>query len=231
MAEVARNLGAVRRRIEESCRRAGRDPAAVTLLCVTKTVGTDAIRAAYQSGARDFGENYAQDLRDKAAALEDLRDLRWHFIGTLQRNKVKYVVGRARLIHSVGSLELLRAVEQRAAALGVTQPMLVEVNLGGEATKSGVAENELPALLDGLHSCPHCRCQGLMTMPPFYDDPEAARPIFARLRDLSLAQAALPRPGVALEQLSMGMSGDLEVAIAEGATLVRVGTAIFGARS
>jgi PLP dependent protein len=230
MSPIAENLSEVQARIAEACRRAGRDPASVGLVCVTKTVEPDSIRDAYAAGARDFGENYAQHLRDKAGELEDLSDLRWHFIGSLQRNKVKYVVGRARLIHSVDSTELLAALEQRAAGLGVTQPLLLELNLGGEASKSGAGEARLPLLLDALASCPHCRCTGLMTMPPAFDDPESARPIFARLRELLDAHRAVPRPNVELRELSMGMSGDFEAAIAEGATLVRVGTAIFGER-
>jgi pyridoxal phosphate enzyme (YggS family) len=230
MSTIAENLAGVRARIEQACREAGRDPASVTLVCVTKTVAPEAIRLAYQAGARDFGENYAQDLRDKATALQDLKELRWHFIGGLQRNKVKYVVGRASLVHSVDSLELLQAIEQRAARLGLTQPLLLEVNLGGEASKSGVGEEELPALLDALSGCPHCVCQGLMTMPPLFDEPEAARPYFARLRRLLSAEASRRRPDLDLRHLSMGMSGDFEVAVAEGATLVRVGTAIFGPR-
>jgi PLP dependent protein len=230
MTSIAENLGAVHARVADACRRAGRDPASVGLVCVTKTVEPDAIRAAHAAGARDFGENYAQHLRDKAGALEDLGELRWHFIGALQRNKVKYVVGQARLIHSVDSTELLAALERRAASLGVIQPLLLELNLGGEASKSGASEAQLPLLLDALASCPHCRCTGLMTMPPAFDDPETARPIFARLRELLHGQRSVPRPNVDLRELSMGMSGDFEAGIAEGATLIRVGTAIFGAR-
>ncbi len=227
---IAERLAAVRARLGEACRAAGRAEDEVTLVCVTKTVEPAALREAYAAGARDLGENYGQDLRDKAAALADLPELRWHFIGALQRNKVKYAAGRTVLIHSVDAPELVGEIDRRAAALGRSQDVLVEVSLAGEATKSGVPEGELPALLDSFAGCGHCRCVGLMTMPPFYDEPERARPFFARLRELLNAHAGAGRPGVELRHLSMGMSGDFEVAIAEGATLVRVGTAIFGVR-
>jgi len=211
-----------------ACERAGRSPEEVTLVCVSKTVRADAVRAAYEAGARDFGENYGQELRDKASALADLPGVRWHFIGGLQRNKVKYT-SAARLIHSIDSAELVAEVERRAAAAGRVQEVLVQLNLAGEETKSGIGEPELEDLLAAFATCRSCRCVGLMTMPPFFDDPERARPIFARLRELRDRHAA-PRPGVDLRHLSMGMSGDFEVAIEEGATLIRVGTAIFGER-
>lgn len=228
---IAQRLAEVQRRIAAACRRAGRDPAEITLVCVTKTVGPEAIREAFAAGARDFGENYGQELRDKAAALADLGpELRWHFIGALQRNKVKYVVGRARLIHSADSRELLEELERRAAAQGLVQDLLLELNLGGEESKSGAREEDLPALLDACAASPHLRCGGLMAMPPFFDEPDRARPLFARLRELRDRERERARPGVDLRHLSIGMSGDFEAAIEEGATLVRVGTAIFGAR-
>jgi PLP dependent protein len=229
--EISGRLAEVRDRVAAACARSGRSLDAITLVCVTKTVGADAIRAAHAAGARNFGENYGQELRDKAAALADLPDLRWHFIGALQRNKVKYAVGRTRLIHSVDSAALLEAIDRRAADLGLVQEILVELNLSDEASKSGIPEEALPALLQTLGRLPACRCVGLMTMPPFFDDPERARPLFARLRHLALEHAGRPLPGVELRHLSMGMSGDFEVAIEEGATLIRVGTAIFGARA
>jgi PLP dependent protein len=227
-AEIAANLATVHAAIERACQRAQRRVEEVTLVCVTKTVDDVAIRAAHEAGARDFGENYGQELRDKAAALADLPDLRWHFIGALQRNKVRYVAGQTRLIHSVGDAPLVAEIDRRAASGDRIQEVLVQLNLAGEETKSGVAEEELGALLDAFAPCQHCRCVGLMTMPPFFDDPERARPLFSRLR--ALRDAAVPRPNVELRQLSMGMSGDFEVAIEEGATLIRVGTAVFGKR-
>lgn len=228
---ISGRLAEVQRRIAAACRRARRDPAEVALVSVTKTVAPQAIREAFVAGARDFGENYGQELRDKAAALADLGpELRWHFIGALQRNKAKYVVGRVRLIHSVDSRALLEEIERRAAAQGLVQELLLELNLEGEESKSGAREEELPALLDACAASPHLRCLGLMTMPPFFDEPDRARPTFARLRELRDREQARARPGVDLRHLSMGMSGDFEAAIEEGATLVRVGTAIFGAR-
>jgi len=225
---TAERLARVQESMASACLRAGRRLEEVTLVCVSKTVGAEAVRAAYEAGARDFGENYGQELRDKAGALADLPDLRWHFIGGLQRNKVKYT-SAAHLIHSIDSAELVAEVERRAAAAGRVQEVLVQLNLAGEETKSGIAEAALEELLAAFAACGSCRCVGLMTMPPFFDDPARARPLFARLRELRELHAA-PRPGVELRHLSMGMSGDFEVAIEEGATLIRVGTAIFGER-
>jgi hypothetical protein len=224
-------LEAVGAAIAAACRRAGRAPEEVTLVSVSKTVPAESIRAAREAGAAVFGENYGQDLRDKARALADL-DLSWHFIGPLQRNKVRYVVGTAHLIHTIHSPEVLEAVDARAQREGLERPveLLVQVNLAGEASKSGVDEDGLAPLLDRLADCRCCRCVGLMTMPPFFDEPERARPLFARLRELRDRHAGRGRHNVDLRHLSMGMSGDFEVAIEEGATLVRVGTAIFGVR-
>jgi PLP dependent protein len=227
---IAQNLAAVRERLRRACERADRQEEEVTLICVSKKMPPEAIRAAYAAGARDFGENYAQELRDKATALHDLSELRWHFIGPLQRNKVKYVVGRAHLIHSVSALEIVEEIDQRAAALGLKQDLLIQLNLAGEKTKSGISEEELPGWWVHLAACPCCRCVGLMTMPPFFEEPERARPLFARLRETLTAQTNAAPDHQAFDQLSMGMSGDFEVAIEEGATLVRIGTAIFGSR-
>ncbi len=228
--ELQQNLEAVRQRLERACERAGRRPDEVTLVSVSKTVDAARVRQAYELGERDFGENYGQHLRDKAAELADLGDLRWHFIGPLQRNKVKYTTSRAALIHSIHSTSLIKEIDRRAAAAGWQQEVLVQLNISGEETKSGVGDEALAPLLDAFAGCSHTRCVGLMTMPPFFDDGDAARPFFAALRELRDRAAATQRPNVDLRHLSMGMTGDFEVAIAEGATLVRVGTAIFGAR-
>jgi hypothetical protein len=227
---LRRSLADVRARLAAAVARAGRDPGEVTLVAVSKTHPPEAVRAVHAAGQRVFGENYGQELRDKAAALADLGDLQWHFIGPLQRNKVKYVVGTAAMVHSVDSLELMDELQRRADARGVELPCLVEVNLVGEQTKSGVAPDDVAAVLDGFAARPRLRCLGLMTMPPFVDDPEESRPQFRALRRLRDALAAAPRAGVELRHLSMGMTQDFEVAVAEGATIVRVGTAIFGAR-
>lgn len=223
---IAARLAEVRRQIDEACRKARRVPGVVRLLAVSKTHPPEAIRAAYAAGQREFGENYAQELEEKAAALADLPELCWHAIGQLQRNKVKQIVKHAAVVQAVDREELGLEIERRAAAIGRTIEVMVEVNVGGEASKGGCAKEELGALLASLRACPHLEVVGLMTIPPATDDPEGARPYFAalrRLRDQHGGAAALP-------ELSMGMSHDFAVAIEEGATVVRVGTAIFGAR-
>lgn len=231
LVQIGANLPWVHQRIAQACSAAGRDPSEVTLVCVSKTVSEAAIRAAHQAGARVFGENYGQDLRDKARQLQELEGIAWHFIGPLQRNKVRYVVGTASLIHSVHSIDLLAAIEERAARQGLTQELLVQLNLSQETSKSGIQEQELERVLDAVADCTHCRCTGLMTMPPFFDDPRRARPYFERLAALRRRCSTEKRSQVDLRHLSMGMTGDFEVAIEEGATLVRIGTAIFGSRS
>lgn len=227
--EIARNLTEVRGRIAAAARAAGRAPESVRLLAVSKKMPADDVRAAIAAGQRAFGENYAQELRDKAALLAGDQTLpplpvppEWHFIGPLQSNKVKYVAGRVALMHSVDSPALLDAIEGR----GAPQPCLVQVNIAGEASKRGVAPGDLSALLDRFAAATHVRCEGLMLIPPRGD----ARPHFAALRALRDREAAVARPNVVLRELSMGMTEDLEIAVAEGATIVRVGTAIFGPR-
>jgi pyridoxal phosphate enzyme (YggS family) len=241
MAALAERLLTLRTAIAQACARSGRPHDAVTLVAVSKLQPLGAITQALHAGQCDFGENYAQELRDKDRELagDPLRaQLRWHFIGPLQRNKVHLVVGRAGLIHSVDSRELVLALSARAARHRQTeapgadfvQDCLVQISLAGEEQKAGCLPAELPALLDAIAESGTLRCRGLMCMPPAAEDPEAARPYFRRLRELRDEQAAVPRPRVQLHELSMGMSHDYEVAIAEGATLVRVGTALFGAR-
>jgi pyridoxal phosphate enzyme (YggS family) len=220
--DIARALDGVRARIRQAEAAAGRPAGSVTLLAVSKTMPVEDVAAALAAGQRDFAENYAQELRDKRHALAEAR---WHFIGPLQSNKVKYVAGQVALVHSLDNLELAAEVDRRAGA--ATQDILIQVNVAGEAQKRGVAADGLPALLDGLAALPRLRCRGLMVIPPVTGDP---RPHFAALRGLRDREAARARPNVELRELSMGMSQDLEAAIAEGATLVRVGTAIFGER-
>jgi PLP dependent protein len=230
---IAEGLAQVRERIAAAERAAGRAPGSVRLLAVSKKMTADDVRAALAAGQRAFGENYAQELRDKRAALAQdltlstaLPQPEWHYIGPLQSNKVKYVAGQVALAHTVDSAALVEAIEAR----GVPQACLVQVNVAGEAQKRGIAPAELPALLDRFTTMSHVTCAGLMVIPPFTENPEDARPRFAALRALRDREASIARPHVALRELSMGMSGDLEVAIAEGATIVRVGTAIFGGR-
>jgi PLP dependent protein len=225
--EIAANLQVVRERIAAAARAAGRSPDSARLIAISKKMTADDVRAALAAGQRAFGENYGQELRDKRAALAlEPAPPEWHYVGPLQSNKIKYVAGQVALIHTIDSIALLDEVESRA----VPQACLVQVNVAGEAQKRGVAPTELPALLDRFATASHVRCAGLMLIPPFTDDPADARPHFAALRELRDREAARPRRNVQLRELSMGMSGDFEVAIAEGATLVRVGTAIFGAR-
>ncbi len=194
-------------------------PAGVTLVAVSKTQPPAAIREAYAAGQRDFGENYAQEWRAKADALQDLPELRWHFIGGLQTNKVKYLAGRVAYVHTVDREELARELSRRFAARGAVARVFLEVNVGGEASKEGCAPGDVPALARAVAALPAVELVGLMCIPPPADDP---RPHFRRLRAL--------RDQLGLRELSMGMSADWQVAVEEGATFVRVGTALFGAR-
>ncbi|SIT00455.1 YggS family pyridoxal phosphate-dependent enzyme [Alicyclobacillus vulcanalis] len=211
----------IRARVEAACRRVGRDPAGVRIVAVTKTASPDVLPALHAAGIRDVGENRWQIARDKlqheAAALFE-----WHFIGTLQTNKVKYVVPRFGWVHSLDRAELARALSQEAVRRGVTVQVLIQVNVSGETQKHGVAPEEAEALLRLARELPGLSVRGLMTMAPAVDDPEAARPVFAALRELrDELQSRLSLEG--LSDLSMGMSDDFEVAVEEGATLVRIG--------
>ena len=200
------------------------------LVAVSKVQPVEALLQARAAGVADFGENYAQEMVDKQAALASIPDfanVTWHFIGKLQRNKVKMVVGKS-LIHTVDRLELLREIERRAALLNLQQSCLVEVNWG-EAQKAGIEADAVKTLLDGFSSCHHVRCVGLMTIPPV-DEPSQSRRYFAKLRALRDQLDGEQRPRVELRELSMGMSSDYVEAVLEGATIVRVGSAIFGSR-
>ncbi|HEY4241534.1 MAG TPA: YggS family pyridoxal phosphate-dependent enzyme [Kofleriaceae bacterium] len=220
---IAERWRAVRANVDEACARAGRDPATVTIVAVSKHHPASAVREALAAGATDFGENYAQELAGKQAEL-DLQ-VRWHFIGRLQSNKAKLVAGKVALVHAVEGLGLAQELGKRAAAV---QPILLAVNLGGEATKGGVTGEGALAIAKALVATANIRLDGLMTMPPPAEDPEASRPIFEELR--ALRDRLRDALGVPLPVLSMGMSGDYEVAIACGSTHVRIGTAIFGER-
>jgi PLP dependent protein len=226
LEQVAARLDAARRRIEEAALRAGRPPGSVRLLAVSKGKPAEAIRRAYAAGQRDFGENYAQELERKAEELRDLPDLRFHFIGRLQRNKAKDVAKVAGVVHALDRADLAAELGRRAAALGRHLDVLVEVNVSGEASKGGCAPEALGEVLAGIRACASLAAVGLMTLPPATEDAEGARPFFAALRALRDRHGG----AAALPELSMGMTHDFEVAIAEGATIVRVGTAIFGAR-
>ena len=221
MSEVARRLGEIRARVAAACGRAGRPVESVTLVAVSKLKPAALIREAYEAGQRDFGENYAQELRDKAAELAGLEGLRWHAIGPLQTNKVKYVARAAHAFHALDRMDVARELSKRRAEAAL--PCYVEVNLGGEQSKSGLAPEGLGAFLDEARTLPGLKVEGLMALPPPTEDLEQARGYFRHLRELARAQG--------LTGLSMGTTHDFELAIEEGATLVRVGTAIFGERS
>jgi pyridoxal phosphate enzyme (YggS family) len=222
---IASRLAAVRDRIGRAAERAGRDPSRVRLVAVSKGHPADAIRRAYELGQRDFGENYVQELVGKASALADLVELRWHVIGSLQRNKARDVARLAHAIHTVDRKELALELDRRAEGRAEPLPVLLEVNVAAEPQKAGVLPEHLGELLDATRACSRLRVVGLMTIPPDVEDPEEVRPCFARLRELR------DRLLGAEAELSMGMSHDVEIAVEEGATLVRVGTAIFGPRA
>ncbi len=223
--EASARLREVRAAMAEAAVRVGRDPGEVTLLGVSKTFPADLVRTYLQAGLASFGENYIQEARAKAAELADHRPAPdWHFIGHLQTNKARYAAAIFSTIHSLDSLELAEELDRRASALGRTITVYVQVNVAGEIQKSGLNPAALPAFLEALAPFPALRVHGLMTMPPYDPDPEASRPHFAALRALR-DRLAPHLPG-----LSMGMSGDFEVAVEEGATIIRVGTALFGRR-
>ncbi len=225
---IAERLGVVRKRIESAARRSGREPGEVRLVAVSKTMSLDLVMEAYEAGAVDLGENRAQELRDKAAATGTPAGLRWHFIGHLQTNKARLVTGTAALIHSVDRFGLGEAIARHARSMGIVQEVLIEIDLAGEASKHGVtpaAAPDLAASIDGLDGV---AVAGVMAIPPIPTDPESSRPYFAELRELSeLVRKRVP----GATEISMGMTRDFEVAVEEGATIVRVGEAIFGPRS
>ncbi len=216
-------------RIRQAALACGRDPRSVRLVAVSKTVSAERVRQAVAAGVDTLGENYIQEARGKIDALAAL-PVAWHFIGHLQTNKAKYAVRLFELIHTVDSLKLAAELDRQAAKAGKNQRVLVQVNVSGEASKSGASEAEAGRLVAEIAKLPHLSLEGLMTMPPFFDQPERARPYFRGLRRLRDEIQQRKLPGVDLRELSMGMTGDFEVAIAEGATLVRIGTAIFGER-
>ncbi len=226
---IAENIEKVRSRILEACQRSGRNPEDVLLVGVTKTFGPEAIREAMRAGLLDFGESYAQELRTKREALKH-EPIRWHFIGHLQTNKVKYVADFVHLVHSVDNERVAEELNKRAEKAGCTIGVLVEVHTTDEPTKYGVAPEQTAELVEKIAAHPHVRVCGLMTMGPFSDDPENSRPSFRRLRELRDEIAGMKFSSVTMKHLSMGMTHDFEIGIEEGATIVRIGTAIFGER-
>ena len=226
---TAERLSDVRARIDAAARGAGRDHASVRLVAVSKTFPIEAVRDAYASGQRDFGENRVQEALEKIERSSDL-DIRWHLLGHLQTNKAKKAAAAFAMIQAVDSVDLLRKLDAAAAESGRTPELLIEIDLAGEATKFGARPEEAPAIFEAASTCRAARVVGLMLIPPIPDTPEDARPWFRRLRELRDGWVAAGTPPAMLRELSMGMSGDFEVAIQEGATIVRIGTAIFGSR-
>ncbi|MGA6926358.1 MAG: YggS family pyridoxal phosphate-dependent enzyme [Desulfosarcina sp.] len=223
-------LARIRQRIAETATACGRDPSTIRLVAVSKTVDAVRVDQAILAGADILGENYIQEARDKIGVLGH-RAVEWHFIGHLQSNKAKTAVRLFDLIHSLDSFKLAQALDKAARKIGKVQSVLIQVNISGEETKSGIEEAAAIDLVKQIGQLEGLRIKGLMTMPPFFDAPELARPFFRRLARLRERMIACHLSGVAMDELSMGMTGDFTVAIEEGATLVRIGTAIFGARS
>lgn len=225
---IAGNISSIGERMARAALKAGREPGSVRLVAVSKTKPAAAIADAFGCGQQVFGENYVQELVAKVAELP--AEIHWHFIGSLQSNKVRQIAGLVDLIHSVDRISLAREIDRQWGALGKSCDILIQVNISREATKGGTSSEELFQLVREAATLPHLRIRGLMTMPPFFDDPDAARPYFRALKVLAAEIEAAAIPGVEMRELSMGMSGDFEVAIEEGATLVRVGSALFGER-
>lgn len=225
---ISENLAHINLRICAAAEIAGRDPSSVSLVAVSKTRPSADIIEAFKAGQVIFGENYIQELAPKLAEVAEA--VEWHFIGHLQSNKVKYIAGRVSMIHTVDRISLAQEIDKQWKKLGRVCDVLIQVNISGEITKSGTTEAGAIQLIRECALLPNIKVKGLMTMPPFFDDPDAARPYFAELRRLSETVADQQIAGVDMVELSMGMSGDFEAAIQEGATLVRVGTAIFGGR-
>lgn len=225
---LASNLQEVERKILEACEKAGRAREDITLIAVSKTKPVPMLKEIYDLGIRDFGENKVQELTDKAPQLPV--DLRWHMIGHLQRNKVKQVIDKAVLIHSVDSVRLAKAIEAEAAKRDIIVQILLEVNVAEEDSKFGLKVNEVLPAIEEIAAMPHVRIKGLMTIAPFVENPEENRTVFAQLQKLSVDIAEKNIDNVSVDILSMGMTNDYQVAIEEGATMIRVGTGIFGER-
>jgi PLP dependent protein len=226
---IASNLADIRARIASAARSAGRDPSSVRLIAVSKTFPIDAVRAAYDAGQREFGENRVQEGLQKIDGSADL-SIRWHLLGHLQTNKARKAASAFAVIQSVDSVEVMQKLDRGAEEAGSAPELLIQVDLAGEATKFGIPPVEVPRLFEAAAACRAARVVGLMALPPLPDTPEDARRWFRQLRELRDGWLASGVPSAMLRELSMGMSADFEVAVQEGATMVRVGTAIFGER-
>ncbi len=228
MNDIATNIAKIHNRIDKACQKSGRNSKEVKLIAVSKVKPAEQIEEAFHSGQKLFGESYVQEFRDKEPLVTV--PLQWHFIGGLQSNKVKYLRSKVVMIHSVDRLSLAKEIDRQWGTIDGAVEILLQVNVGDEASKSGCAPKDLETLVKAVASFPNLKIKGLMCLPPHSDDPEQVRPFFKQLRKLSEQIDRLQLPSVEMSELSMGMSGDFEVAVEEGATLVRVGTAIFGAR-
>lgn len=227
--ELENNLRQVEENIRKACAKAGRSRSEVTLIAVSKTKPVEMLQTIYDLGPRDFGENKVQEMCEKMEVLP--QDIRWHMIGHLQTNKVKYIVGKTALIHSVDSLHLAEEIEKQAAKRNLCVPILIEVNIAKEESKFGIHKEETVALVRQIARLPHLQIKGLMTIAPFVENPEDNREYFKQIRQLSVDIAGQNIDNINMDVLSMGMTGDYMVAIEEGATMVRVGTGIFGERN
>jgi hypothetical protein len=230
MIDIVENVAQVQERIAAACQRSGREPVDVKLVAISKTFLPECIRAAYEAGLRDFGENRVQEAAAKRPALADL-SITWHLVGHLQSNKAKAARELFHWVHSLDSFRLAQKLDQAAPSGAGRVAVLLEVNLGAEASKAGVGESEIVQLAQQVSQLAALEVRGLMVIPPFFDDPELVRPYFRRLRELAREIESKNIPNLSMQELSMGMSHDFEVAIEEGATIIRLGTAIFGARS
>ncbi len=226
--DIAANIAQIRQQIASACANGGRTPEDIRLVAVSKKKPAADIEAAIAAGQKLFGESYVQECVAKIDDVEPAAE--WHFIGGLQSNKVKYLAGKVAMIHSVDRLSLAEEIDRQWGKLNSAVDILIQVNLGEEETKSGTTADELLKLVSQVAQLKHLRIRGLMALPPWEEDPEAARPYFRQLRDLAEQVEALGLPNVKMQELSMGMSHDFQAAVEEGATLVRIGTAIFGAR-
>lgn len=227
---IPERIEEIRKKIARACLKAGRDPSEVILLAVSKTFPGGLVREVLEADVHDIGENYIQELLRKRNELPDPR-IRWHFIGHLQSNKVRSIAGWIHLIHSVDSVKLAAEIDRQARNAGRVIDVLLEVNTTGEKSKFGIQPEETTAMVREMGNLSNISLGGLMTIGPFLPDPEGSRPMFARLRDLRDEVRKLPQSNVSMKHLSMGMTGDFEVAIEEGATVIRIGTAIFGPRT
>jgi len=227
---ISEKVAAIHKRVAQACARAGRDPGTVTLVAVSKTFAAGAVRDAVQAGIMDIGENYVQEMLQKRDELGN-PSIRWHFIGHLQSNKVKSIAGWITMVHAVDSAGLAAELDRHATRIGRVIPCLIEVNTTDEASKFGVRPESAAQFVRSLAGLDGIRISGLMTIGPFLPDPEGSRPMFRRLRLIREEISALRQPNAPVEHLSMGMTGDFEVGIEEGATLIRIGTALFGPRS